>query len=359
MAAPFAAYAAAIQTSPDGATYSTVGGMTQGTLTVKGDMLDQTAVSGKGGVSKLKGLLDATVDIAGDYINGNTGQSNFLFNEGGTCYCKVWFSDGTYEILQGIVDSFSFDVKENGKVSFTAKVVANGVALTSGSGTVPTDAVVAQATPGYSATVKETGTSTPVTGGACTLVSGKTYQLNTSAQRVIDPTVAITVKDNGTPVSASNIDHFDYQFGTVTFISSYTPTTPITMDYSYLPLSAIAKSSAFKLDVKSKLVDTTNFDSNGVHSRTPTVHEASGSFESYTIPSTSVGAQALIANVTAGTKLLIELYMGVGKTFRAWVIFESIASKIKPDAAIENTYSWVSTTVGASASEGSYEWGTP
>ena len=356
--APFAGYAAVLQTSPDGVTYTTVGGVTSAGITPKTDLGDGTALGGGGGVNKVALLKDATVDIAGDYISGDTGQANFLFAEGTACYCKVWYPDASWVLVEGIVESYDFEVKTNGKVSFTAKVVANGVLPTTGTGTLPTDAPAPAPTAGFSGTVKIGGTSTPVSGGATALVSGKTYQLSTSSQRVIDPTVAITVKDGGVAVAASNIASFDYVFGQVTFVAGYTVSGAITMDYSYLPLVAVAKSDAFKLSVKAKLADTTNFDSNGTHARTKLTHEASGTFDSFTIPTTTVGAGALVSSVLNGTALLVEFYMGVGKSFRCWTFLASTDSKFKPDGAVASTYTWQSSTQGAAASEASYAWGT-
>lgn len=82
--------------------------------------------------------------------------------------------------------------------------------------------------------------SDATTGAACSLVSGKTYQLDNAARQFIDPLTAVVVKDNGSTVSAGNIDEINYLFGYVTFDSGYTVTGAITMDYSYFPRTEVA-----------------------------------------------------------------------------------------------------------------------
>ena len=82
--------------------------------------------------------------------------------------------------------------------------------------------------------------SDATTGEACSLVSGKTYQLDSAAKQLIDPLTAVVVKDNGSTVSAGNIIGINYLFGYVTFDSGYTVTGPVTMDFSYFPRVEIA-----------------------------------------------------------------------------------------------------------------------
>jgi hypothetical protein len=111
---------------------------------------------------------------------------------------------------------------------------------------------------GYSATVFASGPSTPFTGDALTLVSGKTYKLNTSAHRILDPSVLPTVKDGGVAVAAANYS-VDMLFGTVTFVASYTPGGAITMDGSFVTIAAVPGAFDVKLSRKNTIVDATQY----------------------------------------------------------------------------------------------------
>src|SRR5256885_1059027 len=65
---------------------------------------------------------------------------------------------------------------------------------------------------GYQATLKKPGTSTNSVGEACTLVSGKTYQINNTAHRILDRSFATVVKDNGVNHNV-DVASVDYLFG--------------------------------------------------------------------------------------------------------------------------------------------------
>ncbi len=86
---------------------------------------------------------------------------------------------------------------------------------------------------GYLATVKKGGTPTSTTAEACTLVSGKTYQINDTAKRVWDESVAPVVYDGGVD-HTSDVDSIDYLYGKVTFDSGYTVTGAVTVDVDYV-----------------------------------------------------------------------------------------------------------------------------
>lgn len=112
---------------------------------------------------------------------------------------------------------------------------------------------------GYVAKINKGGTPTVMTGEACTLVSGKTYQITNSAHRWISYLDTVTVKDNGVNQNA-NVQSIDYLFGTVTFKSTYTPTTPITIDGKYLPMTQVAQGQSFTLTQTSATVDKSTFN---------------------------------------------------------------------------------------------------
>jgi predicted secreted protein len=111
---------------------------------------------------------------------------------------------------------------------------------------------------GYIVSLKKSGTSTPFTDAAMSLVSGKTYQINTASQQIWDTTEDVVVEDNDVAVAASNIESIDYLNGRVTFAASYTPTGPITVSGSYFGTAEIAGSKSFTLTMTSDAIDSTD-----------------------------------------------------------------------------------------------------
>lgn len=110
---------------------------------------------------------------------------------------------------------------------------------------------------GYVAKILKPGTPTTMTDEAMSVVTGKTYQINTASKRVIDRLTAITVEDNGVAVSDANIDSFNYLIGRVTFVSSYTPTGPITITGKYVPMVEVGCANEFTLTMTANATDTT------------------------------------------------------------------------------------------------------
>lgn len=112
---------------------------------------------------------------------------------------------------------------------------------------------------GYVALIKSSGTSTEANGESMTLVAGKTFKITDATKNVWDHTKAVTVKDDGNEVDASNIESINYLFGEVTFVSGYTPTTPITVDVFYLPMTEVSKANSFTLTQTAETIDETDY----------------------------------------------------------------------------------------------------
>jgi predicted secreted protein len=113
---------------------------------------------------------------------------------------------------------------------------------------------------GYLAEIKQVGTATGFTAEAMALVSGKTYQITDGTKAIWDRSEAtMDILDNAISVSAANIESIDYLFGRVTFVSSYTPTTPITATGKYFPVSAAGCSNSYNLTMNADAIDQTCF----------------------------------------------------------------------------------------------------
>ncbi len=112
---------------------------------------------------------------------------------------------------------------------------------------------------GYQAVLKKGGTATTMTAEACTLVSGKTYQITAATKRVIDYNTALTVFDNAVDKTAF-VQNIDYLNGTVTFLASYTVTGPVTLTGKYLPMAVMAKARGFNLTQTQSQIDGTVYE---------------------------------------------------------------------------------------------------
>ena len=163
---------------------------------------------------------------------------------------------------------------------------------------------------GYVATIKKSGTSTAMTGEAMTLVSGKTYQISTASKEVWDRTATFTVYDGVTDVTAQ-VESYDYLFGKVTFLSSYTVVGSITVDGSYLPTTAYGTGQSFTLTQNANAIDTTDYDT----------AQANGGFMTYT-------------NGLRTVKLDISGFFNTSNGFKTLLAARSeIIIEINPDGA--------------------------
>ncbi len=109
---------------------------------------------------------------------------------------------------------------------------------------------------GYAVVIEVGGTPTAVTGEATTNVTGNIYQITSTAKRVWDPTVAIVVKDGGTPVTPTTID---WMFGKVTLPAP--PGGAVTVDVTYIPRLAVVLGKSMSLDVSTDALDASVFGS--------------------------------------------------------------------------------------------------
>jgi hypothetical protein len=111
---------------------------------------------------------------------------------------------------------------------------------------------------GYVAVIKKSGTSTPMTNEATTNLSVRVYQITNVAHQIIDPAVAVVVKDNAVDQTAQVLS-IDYMFGIVTFKSTYTVVGPVTVTGNFLPTTAVAKGQGFTVTQTATIIDTTDF----------------------------------------------------------------------------------------------------
>lgn len=168
---------------------------------------------------------------------------------------------------------------------------------------------------GYMTTIKKVGSSTVLTDEPMSLVSGKTYQVTDATKRALNRAVATTIEDDGTPVSASNIESIDWLFGKVTFVSGYTIVGAITIaSGAYFPLATVGCANSFTLTQQANANDNTCMETarsnNGY--RTFEGGLKTVSLELQGIFKTANGFRALLQ---ARSELIIEVDLaGDGKT---------------------------------------------
>lgn len=158
---------------------------------------------------------------------------------------------------------------------------------------------------GYQAKISLSGAPVSMTGEAMTLVSGKTYRVTDATKRILDVGSAVVVKDNAVDKNAQ-IASVNYLFGTVTFLSSYTVTGPVTIDGYYVPTSQICSMNKYSLQQQAEAIQQTDIclaqSNGGFHQFAPGLKsvslELSGFYKS---------TNAFLASLSERALVLIEL----------------------------------------------------
>lgn len=113
---------------------------------------------------------------------------------------------------------------------------------------------------GYVASIKAAGTSVVMTAAAMAQIGAtKVYAVVDRTKEIWDYTKTLTVADGGTPVNPTNIKTLDYLFGRVEFVASYTPSGPVTVTGSFLPMSEVSRANSFTLTQTAETVDHTDY----------------------------------------------------------------------------------------------------
>lgn len=208
---------------------------------------------------------------------------------------------------------------------------------------------------GHRSAIKTVGTSTAMTSEACTSLSSAVYQITSTSRRVLDPTVAVTVNDNGSPVAAANVT-IDYLFGVVTRTGG-SFTGPVTVTANYLPLLDVAEGVAWSVNMsrteldKTKMGDTDKQFLLGLKT-------AEGTLELLDLPTTDLDAGAgsvkledILANDTAK---LLEVTLNPDGTpvyWRGWVRWTGIDLSAPLDELVKAAHKWRGTSFQGSGQD--------
>ena len=159
---------------------------------------------------------------------------------------------------------------------------------------------------GYQATVKKVGTTTAFTDQACTLVSGKTYQISDATKRIWDRSVAVVVEDATVAVNNDNIESIDFLYGKVTFVSSYTPGGAITVTGSSFPTTSLGSIRGFTLTQNADAIDNSDYatvQANGGYK----THQPGLRTVSVELPGVFKAVNGMVALLEARSEVIIEI----------------------------------------------------
>ncbi len=194
---------------------------------------------------------------------------------------------------------------------------------------------------GHTAALSVGGTPTTATGAACTSTSGASYQINTASRRIIDPATAVVAYDGGVPATIASID---YLFGIVTL--SGVAAGAVTIDYKYIPLLALASPRTFEISCMNTILDQTVMaTTTAVKSRMTGLKDASGNVGTLDALNTDLdtgtgGDQTLQSYFAASVAKFLDIALSNGKSFRAWILMDTIKTAGAVDGLIEGTFTW-------------------
>lgn len=213
--------------------------------------------------------------------------------------------------------------------------------------------------PAYSTTVNVGGTPTAIVDEPCTANSATVYQITNTAKRVLDPSVAVTVKAN-TVVQAASAYTLDPLFGTITFGSA--PTAPVTISCSYLPMLAVAEAKEVSVSASADMSDSSVFNTAGFKSHLATLKDFSGSLGVLSRDAYDMGGGVtFLSALNGGLPVLIEIRpSGAGNYFRGWAILEKSEAKAGVAGLVEGTINFQGAARAiAGETEGvCFGWGT-
>lgn len=204
------------------------------------------------------------------------------------------------------------------------------------------------ATAGFNTTIKISGTSTVVTGEACTGAT-TTWQITAASKRILNPSVTPTWYDNGVAIASNQVSSVNYLTGTVVFTGS--KTGPITVDASYLPMLTYTGARSVNVTFEADELDTSVFGTQW-RKRIQGLKTASGKVENLELMTADldpgVGTRKLSTVFTNGTQVVLELSPDGGTTFyRFWAVLFTTEDTSAVDALVVTSADFTSVAVTA------------
>ena len=176
------------------------------------------------------------------------------------------------------------------------------------------------ATAGHLATISITGASTTMTGEATTVTSGTSFQMDTAARRIVDPAVALVIKDGGSAWGGTFT--FDYLNGIVTL--SGAPTGDVTIDGAFLPSRQITQAYELDVSLSAALADSSLLGT-AFTQRTRALSDITGSMSCYDVGLTNYTDVELVTLLDNATTKVIDIAWNGGTNYlRFFAMFENV-----------------------------------
>lgn len=205
----------------------------------------------------------------------------------------------------------------------------------------------------WNAQLKVSGTAVAMTAEACGLVSGTTYQVTNTAKRILDPSVAVTAKDAGTPIAAADVT-VDYLFGKVTLATP--PGGAVTLDASYLPTADLAEAKSVEVSVSGAVLDKSVFGAQakakmlGLLDFTASVGRLALPLDD--LDPVTGGVQSLDSRKSAGTPMLLDWLLDGTNRVRGWFLVKGYKVGAQLDGIVEVNVDFEGAAQAAGASFG-------
>ncbi len=219
----------------------------------------------------------------------------------------------------------------------------------------------------YNSKVQIHGTGVAVTQEAAAFLSGsgttKIYQVTTSARRIWDPNVGVTVKVGATYGAAvakvEGTDFtFDYLNGKVRWLIFNPGTDSVFVDGTYLPLLEVVTAYSFSLSMKAQLEESTVFKTTDNRTRVATLVDITGSIslredgavaspaeEGQDYDSDITNKAILAAILLAGTVKVLEFTFGSsGRSIRLFCLLEKQDKKASVDSLVNDDFDFSLTS---------------
>lgn len=192
------------------------------------------------------------------------------------------------------------------------------------------------ATAGYLATISVTGASTTMTGEATTNTAGTSFQITATARRIVDPAVAIVIKDGGSAWGGTFT--FDYLNGIVTL--SGAPTGSVTIDGAFLPARQISQAYELDVSLSASLPDSSLLGSEFTQ-RTRALGDITGSLTCYDTGTQTYTDVDLVGALTDGSTKVVDIQWNGGTNYlRFFAMFESVEASASVDGVQSATASF-------------------
>ena len=192
------------------------------------------------------------------------------------------------------------------------------------------------ATAGYLATISVTGASTAMTNEPTTNTSGTSFQMDTAARRIVDPSVALVIKDGGSAWGGTFT--FDYLNGIVTL--SGAPTGSVTIDGAFLPARQISQAYELDVSLSASLPDSSLLGSEFTQ-RTRALGDITGSLTCYDTGTQTYTDVDLVGALTDGSTKVVDIQWNGGTNYlRFFAMFESVEASASVDGLQSATASF-------------------